>query len=37
VCVKLDASPHAPVERREANSQAGWDREPGKETAGAEK
>ena len=25
----------APVERREANSAAGWDREPGKETAGA--
>jgi acyl-CoA reductase-like NAD-dependent aldehyde dehydrogenase len=33
VCVKLDPeSPSAPVERREANSAAGWDREPGKET-----
>src|SRR5262245_47759798 len=37
VCVKLDAEKAGPVERREANSQAGWDREPGKETVGAEK
>jgi aminomuconate-semialdehyde/2-hydroxymuconate-6-semialdehyde dehydrogenase len=37
VCVKLDAEKDAPVERREANSNAGWDREPGKETAGAQK
>jgi aminomuconate-semialdehyde/2-hydroxymuconate-6-semialdehyde dehydrogenase len=35
VCVKLDPeSSSAPVERREANSAAGWDREPGKETVG---
>jgi acyl-CoA reductase-like NAD-dependent aldehyde dehydrogenase len=35
VCVKLDPeNPSAPVERREANSAAGWDREPGKETVG---
>jgi aminomuconate-semialdehyde/2-hydroxymuconate-6-semialdehyde dehydrogenase len=35
VCVKLDPeSPSEPVERREANSAAGWDREPGKETVG---
>ena len=35
VCVKLDPeSESAPVERREANSQAGWNREPGKETVG---
>ena len=37
VCVKLDAAPDAQVERREANSQVGWDREPGKETEGATK
>jgi aminomuconate-semialdehyde/2-hydroxymuconate-6-semialdehyde dehydrogenase len=37
VCVKLDAEKDAPVERREANSAAGWDREPGKETVGAQK
>ncbi|HVN34988.1 MAG TPA: 2-hydroxymuconic semialdehyde dehydrogenase [Casimicrobiaceae bacterium] len=37
VCVKLDAAKDAPVERREANSAAGWDREPGKETVGAQK
>ncbi|HTS23979.1 MAG TPA: 2-hydroxymuconic semialdehyde dehydrogenase [Casimicrobiaceae bacterium] len=37
VCVKLDADKDASVERREANSQAGWDREPGKETVGADK
>ena len=37
VCVKLDPAKDAPVERREANSQAGWDREPGKETVGAQK
>jgi len=37
VCVKLDADKDAPVERREANSQVGWDREPGKETVGATK
>jgi hypothetical protein len=37
VCVKLDVEKDAPVERREANSAAGWDREPGKETAGAQK
>jgi aminomuconate-semialdehyde/2-hydroxymuconate-6-semialdehyde dehydrogenase len=36
VCVKLDAEKDAVVERREANSQVGWDREPGKETVGAE-
>jgi hypothetical protein len=31
VCVKLDAAPSSgPLERREANSAAGWDREPGK-------
>ena len=35
VCVKLDPeNPLAQVERREATSEAGWDREPGKETAG---
>ena len=34
VCVKLEADKDAVVERREANSQAGWDREPGKETVG---
>ena len=37
VCVKLDAQKDADVERREANSQAGWDREPGKELVGATK
>jgi len=36
VCVKLDADKDAPVERREA-SNAGWDREPGKETVGVQK
>ena len=36
VCVKLDQQKGATVERREASSQQ-WDREPGKETAGAEK
>ena len=36
VCVKLDPQKDSgPVERREGNSNAGWDREPGKETAGA--
>ena len=35
VCVKLDPDKSkGTVERREANSQAGWDREPGKETVG---
>jgi hypothetical protein len=34
--VKLDPDKEA-VERREANSQAGWNREPGKEMAGASK
>ena len=39
VCVKLDPAKDAPVERREAGAgaQVGWDREPGKETAGASK
>jgi aminomuconate-semialdehyde/2-hydroxymuconate-6-semialdehyde dehydrogenase len=37
VCVKLDAAKDAPVERREANSNTGRDREPGRETVGARK